>query len=225
MSPSSSSDSTLSSQVYRDVCERIAIGEWLPGAKLTLRKLARELGTSTQPVREALARLASENVLILRPNRSVCLAPLDRKLIDDIFSASVLLEGEAARLCATVTTDEDLLEFESAMRDTRTHYVPDGDLRKRLQAIHRMATLLGEKSGSPFLAQQISSLRLRTAPIYAAAMFQERQQDPEFSVFTVRLQQEFVAALQRRDPTAAADIRRAALYTLQRQMLKLLGIA
>lgn len=69
--PSDAPAETLSLQVYHTIRDRIFRGEWLPGTRLTLRSLAADLGTSVQPVRDAIGKLTVERVLILRPNYSV----------------------------------------------------------------------------------------------------------------------------------------------------------
>ena len=74
------------------------MGEWLPGTKLTLRGLAEELGTSVQPVREAVSRLSAERVLLVKPNSSLMLPPIDKEELDEIWALRLLLEREAARL-------------------------------------------------------------------------------------------------------------------------------
>lgn len=75
---------TLSSQVYHAIRDRIFRGEWFPGTRLTLRALASELGTSVQPVRDAIGKLTVERVLVLRPNYSVQIPNIDRELMDEI---------------------------------------------------------------------------------------------------------------------------------------------
>ena len=54
----------LGAQAYQHLRHDLMIGRYEPGQKLKLRDLAETLGTSVTPVREALARLISDQVLV-----------------------------------------------------------------------------------------------------------------------------------------------------------------
>ena len=58
-------------RVYRALARGLMAGMFSPGEAVTLRILARRLGTSAMPVREAVSRLIAERALVLLPNRSV----------------------------------------------------------------------------------------------------------------------------------------------------------
>lgn len=51
------SHNTLQEQVYRNIRQSLSDGQFKPGEVLTIRDLARQLGTSVMPVREALHKL------------------------------------------------------------------------------------------------------------------------------------------------------------------------
>lgn len=216
---------TLSSQVYHTIRDRIFRGEWFPGTRLTLRALAAELGTSVQPVRDAIGKLTVERVLVLRPNYSVQLPDIDRTLMDEIFAIRNLLEAEAARRCASVMTDADIDELEDAIRATRRFYWDESEIPSRVTTIQAVSRILAERCGSDGLCEQLINLRARTAPYYAAALARSGEgEDAEFVTFTIRIQDEFVTALRRRDEVAAAEIRKVDLYTFQHYIYRLLGV-
>lgn len=60
---------TLHERIYRDLLDRIHRGEYAPGLFPTERELQDRYGTSRAPVRQALARLRDEGVLIRQPGR------------------------------------------------------------------------------------------------------------------------------------------------------------
>jgi DNA-binding GntR family transcriptional regulator len=216
---------TLGQHVYSRLRARIYRGDWLPGTKLTFRGLALELGTSVQPVREAIGRLAAERALILRPNHSVMLPLVDRTLLDEIFSMRNMLEGEAARLCAGKISDQDLIELRDAIAMTRMHFLAKGgSIQERILSVHHISSILARCSGSEILAEQISALRARTAPYYAAAMTADRVSDLEFLTFAIRMQDEFLFAMERRDAVNASELRKVDLYTYQHYVYRLLGL-
>ena len=61
-------------------------GAYAPGARLVERSIATELGTSHIPVREALARLAEEGLVVRLPRRGARVAELSPTLLDEISS-------------------------------------------------------------------------------------------------------------------------------------------
>jgi len=67
-------------------------GAYAPGARLVERSIARELGTSHIPVREALARLAEEGLVVRLPRRGARVAELSPRLLEEISSVRVVLE-------------------------------------------------------------------------------------------------------------------------------------
>ncbi|WP_374632481.1 GntR family transcriptional regulator [Paracoccus sp. (in: a-proteobacteria)] len=216
---------TLSIQVYHTIRDRIFRGEWFPGTRLTLRALAAELGTSVQPVRDAIGKLTVERVLVLRPNYSVQIPDIDRGLMDEIFAVRNILEAEAARRSVAVMTDADIDDLEEAIRATRRVYWVDTQIPSRVTTIQEVSRILAERCGSRTICEQLINLRARTAPYYAAALARNDDgQDEEFVTFTIRIQDEFVAALRRRDGVAAAEIRKVDLYTFQHYIYRLLGV-
>lgn len=223
--PSDARAETLSLQVYHTIRDRIFRGEWLPGTRLTLRSLAADLGTSVQPVRDAIGKLTVERVLILRPNYSVQIPEIDRAMMDEIFAVRNILEAEAARRCVSSMSSADIDELEEAILATRRVYWVESEILNRVATIQQVPRLLAQRCGSVTLGDQIINLRARTAPYYAAALARNDDgQDREFVVFTIRIQDEFIAAMRRRDELAAAEIRKVDLYTFQHYIYRLLGI-
>lgn len=216
---------TLGQQVYEQMRERLVAGEWLPEKKLTLRGLASELGTSVQPVREAVQRLVAEKALLLKPNHSVIVPSVVKSELDEIWNLRLLLEGDAARLCIPNLTRDDLRRLDESVERLRIAYGPGGDPRGRIPPLTTIAQIIAERSASHFLSEQIFNLRVRVAPYYAAAMAREEGEEPEFITFTIRLLDEFIQALRRRDAQSAMDLRRADLYTYQQYVYRRLGIA
>ncbi|MDF3835840.1 GntR family transcriptional regulator [Cupriavidus basilensis] len=77
---------------------RIFDGEIPPGAHLMEVTLAQELGVSRTPVRDALARLADEGLLVYQPNRGFLVRQFHTKDIKDAFTVRATLESLGCRL-------------------------------------------------------------------------------------------------------------------------------
>jgi DNA-binding GntR family transcriptional regulator len=79
----------------------ILVGELTPGARTTQDELARLLGVSTMPVREALLRLAAEGFVEASPSRSFTVVRTTPDDVRDIYWMHATLAGElTARACA-----------------------------------------------------------------------------------------------------------------------------
>src|SRR5437879_7153803 len=90
----------LRQSVYEALVELVVEGRLRPGQHLVETELARQLGVSRQPVREALHRLEAEGWVDLRPNQGAFVhVPTDDE-VDQLLDVRELLEVETARLGA-----------------------------------------------------------------------------------------------------------------------------
>jgi DNA-binding GntR family transcriptional regulator len=72
-----------------------------PGARVSIDGLARQLGVSPTPVREALARLESAELVVKEPLRGYRTTPLlDREQLADLYQFRLLIEPWAAARAA-----------------------------------------------------------------------------------------------------------------------------
>ena len=74
---------TLSERVFEVVREQILKGRLPNGEPIRQDALANELGVSKIPLREALARLEQEGLLINHPNRGYYVLPMSREQVAD----------------------------------------------------------------------------------------------------------------------------------------------
>jgi DNA-binding GntR family transcriptional regulator len=89
----------LRDRVYETLREHLRAGRIAGGQPLQEAVLAAQLGVSRTPVREALARLESEG-LVVADGRSFTVPSLSDRDIEDIYELRFLLEPEALRLTA-----------------------------------------------------------------------------------------------------------------------------
>ena len=92
---------TLAEQVHEAIKERILDQTLEPGARLSIDSIARELGVSSSPVREALIKLEGERLVVceLYAGYRVSAHP-QRKHLYDLLDYRILLESHCARLGA-----------------------------------------------------------------------------------------------------------------------------
>jgi DNA-binding GntR family transcriptional regulator len=89
---------TKSEAAYHLVREQVMDGRLAPGTILDQEALAREMGLSTTPVREALRRLEAEGLVNQRAHFAIRIPELSRGEFSDIYAIRMLLDPEAARL-------------------------------------------------------------------------------------------------------------------------------
>ncbi|AOB31740.1 GntR family transcriptional regulator [Bordetella sp. H567] len=104
--------------VYDSVYHKLMSLEIPPGARIPIDVLARELGVSQTPVREALSRLEREGLVRKEHLIGYSAAPQwTRKQFEDLYAFRLLLEPEAARLAALHMTPESLQVLENSAAD------------------------------------------------------------------------------------------------------------
>ena len=91
------SQDTAKAAVLHELRKRIRRGELVPGAAIRQEAVARALGVSRSPVREALLMLQSEGMATYERNKGYVVAALDSGDIRDTYQLRGLLEAEAIR--------------------------------------------------------------------------------------------------------------------------------
>jgi DNA-binding GntR family transcriptional regulator len=117
----------LSTQVRERVLNWIAGGMLAPGSRLIETNLARELGTSQAPVREALRDLAAMGVVETRVYRGSCIRQPDSQELRDAVLVRAELERLAGRLAAPRITQTYLRRLEQLVVEM-TAAAADGDI-------------------------------------------------------------------------------------------------
>jgi len=89
-----------SEAVGEQLIEAIMSGVLGSGAHLNAENLARQLGVSHIPVREALRSLQADGWVTVRPHQGAFVRVRDEQELADLFEARVLVEGQTARWAA-----------------------------------------------------------------------------------------------------------------------------
>lgn len=111
--------SSLSADAFDKVVEAITSGEFDPGQRLSEAELARNLGISRGPLREALGRL--EGRLVKRtPRIGVHVISFTREDLESLFLTREALEGMSARLAAERMTVKQLNDLRELL-ETHSH--------------------------------------------------------------------------------------------------------
>jgi DNA-binding GntR family transcriptional regulator len=108
---------SLADKVLNILIEAIERGELPPGSRIREATLARQLGISRGPLREALARLEGRRILQYTPNLGMRVATVSQKDIIEIFQMREALEGMACRLATQNMSDAELAELSTLLAE------------------------------------------------------------------------------------------------------------
>ena len=87
---------SLSDKILTIIERAILTGSIKPGERLIETELAKNLGISKSPVREALKRLEGDGIVKLEPRKGYFVRNVDRKSIEEFFDAMFILEPTSA---------------------------------------------------------------------------------------------------------------------------------
>jgi DNA-binding GntR family transcriptional regulator len=133
--------------------QAIVDGTYAPGARLKEEELARELGISRTPVREALLVLQAEGLVDAAPNRGATVRVHDAEDLDDLYQLRALLEGYAARRAAARAT-RTLVQALSESCD-RFEELSDADVRSIVQENFVFHNAILDAAGSRRVASMV----------------------------------------------------------------------
>lgn len=144
----------LSDETYSRIREMLLTHEIAPGERINIDALARELDVSQTPVREALARLESDDLVIKEPLRGYAATDLlTVHQIQDLFQFRGIIEPWAATQAAKAIDDEGRrrLQEELALGKSAEDLDPEDAYAAMSEHDSRFHTLIAELSGSEFV--------------------------------------------------------------------------
>lgn len=116
-----------SQRAYRFIRERIDDGRYVPGYRLVLGQIAKELDVSVVPVREAIRRLEAEGLVTFERNVGAQVALIKETEYLHTMQTLSIVEGVATALSATYLTSAHLeraREINERMRQTLDDFDP-----------------------------------------------------------------------------------------------------
>lgn len=145
--------------VYRTLKQSILTNEFYPGYQALEPELAKNLGVSRTPVREALIRLENERLIELIPRRGMRVIPLVPEDMREIYQLLTSLEVTAVEILARKRPARaELAELEQAIDDMETSLSED-NREAWANADDRFHRLLVENCGNNRLALMAATLR------------------------------------------------------------------
>lgn len=125
----------LSSRAYSQIRNALLDGQFEPGERLTISRLADEMGVSITPVREAIFRLVSEGALDMKAATAVHVPIMTSKQLHEIQLIRHNLEGMAAARAAERITPAEISELE----EIQDRFVAAAAHDPKLASLHNRA--------------------------------------------------------------------------------------
>lgn len=178
---------------------QIIAGEYPPGAHLVEDRLAKELGVSRNPVREALRVLQAEGFIEMIPRRGAVVATLSDVEVRDIFDVRMALERLAAQLAARRADKEDVDELRRILAEAEAALAKDdaAALTELNTEFHEQVLVV---SGNGYLRDVMLQLRGRMKWIFSRTAGSPRGQH------SLDEHVHLADAIERGDEDAAAEL-------------------
>jgi DNA-binding GntR family transcriptional regulator len=128
-----------------------------PGQTIVESDLAKQLGMSKTPVRDAISRLEKEGLVVKIPYKGAFISEVSKGAVQEIYQLRAVLEGLAASL-ATINMVDAERDFTRQLIDDEVNALASQDIPKASQINRRFHELLIEKSGNQWLKSILANL-------------------------------------------------------------------
>jgi DNA-binding GntR family transcriptional regulator len=149
---------TIRRRIYEHLREQLLDGEISPRQHLIEAKIAKELGTSRTPVREALHSLELEGLIESIPRVGYVVKPISEQEVEEICEMRMAIEGVAARWAIEKAYKKLVEELEKNISVVEEK-VSKGDVRAFVDMDARFHEIISKFSGSKRLLELAQTLR------------------------------------------------------------------
>lgn len=152
------SSTPLSEVAYQQIKDMIVNVKLRPGEQVDESGLAEALSIGRTPIREALFRLAAEELLQVRHGRGFFVRDVTLSDLKDLFEALLILERSAAALAARRITREQLQTLQRINEDFKEAWLKNDFMQVTLQN-SRFHRGIYDAAGNTFLNSYLNSLQ------------------------------------------------------------------
>jgi len=144
--------------VFNTLRQAILRGELKPGERLMEIKLAKQLGVSRTPIREAIRMLELEGLVVMVPRRGAAVAKITKQDLEDVLEVRCALEELAVELACLRITGAELAQLNHAL-DEFENAMGHADASSLAQKDVAFHDIIFEATGNKRLVQLINNLR------------------------------------------------------------------
>ena len=144
----------LADRAYAELRDRIVTLRIAPGAPIDEDALGGELEIGRTPVREAIKRLALENLVTVFPRRGTFASEINITDLADISDVRMQLEGHAAYRAAQRITPVQRAELDQLLGELAASYGSE-DIDALMLLDSRIHRFVHRAAGNPYLAETL----------------------------------------------------------------------
>jgi DNA-binding GntR family transcriptional regulator len=152
--PATGQRELLADRAYADLRDRIVTLAIAPGAPIDEDQLGEELGIGRTPVREAIKRLALENLVTVFPRRGTFASEINITDLADISDVRTQLEGHAAFRAAQRISEAQRSELEHLAAELAASQGSD-DVQALMALDTRVHRFVHHCAGNPYLEETL----------------------------------------------------------------------
>ena len=194
--------------------QMIISGALKPGDRIVETKLAKELGISQTPVREAIRMLQGEGIITIVPNKGPMVCNLDLKDVFEIYSIRSIIEGFAIRLACQRAADQEIADLESFYNKMKIK-LNDQSVEYLLDDSFQIHNKIIDLSGHSHLIATYQSLPFKISLINRVLGTKKTKEDE------IHQHGELIDAMKRRDPDHAEMTMRRHIYRSYNDFIEL----
>jgi DNA-binding GntR family transcriptional regulator len=201
----------LAERTYEAIKSAILVNRLPPGTPLSVPELARQLGVSRSPVREAVQRLIYDGLATHAPNRGAEVSTVDIEDLRQLYLVREQLEGLAARLATEHLDADSLAELRGILAEHEEALGgPGGEISAHIELDRRFHRTLRELAGNPHLTAALEPMAGRSH--FALHSLWRSPDAPRLALDEHR---EIVDAMVAGDPELAAEAARRHIARLR----------
>lgn len=204
----------ISRDVVEYIKQQILKGELDPGDRIVETRLARELGISQTPIREAMHQLSGEGIITIVPNKGPVVNELNKNDVFEIYSLRAVIEGLAIRIASQIAPQEDIDNLEDFYNEMKQKLHDDSveSLLKESLHIHQTIISLSKHKRLIQTYESISFQIFLVNRILGKESTKQKEVDQHL---------ELIEALKQRDPDNAEKVMRMHIYRSYREFIEL----
>ena len=187
---------TVQELVYKKLEQVIVSGHIRPGEQLVTEELARQMGVSRIPVREALGRLEARNFITIKPKKGIVVNQLSVEKLREILEVRLMVELPAAKKAA-VRRSEDTLRSLKLLNKQYLSARRKNDSDEWLRVNKEFHFTIYRESQMPILLTMIESLWNQVSPYYHIMFRQTELNDP---LTGINYHRRMLEAMRKRNP-------------------------
>ena len=208
-------DYSLRGRVFQAIQENILNGVYKENEELRENTIAKELGVSRTPVREALRQLELEGLVKIVPNKGACVTGITKKDVKDIYAIRSLLEGLCARWATENIIDEQIDELEEIILLSEFHLkrVKEGQTQQVIELDGKFHEILYEASNSRILKHVLSDFHKYVRMARKASVA-----NPERAERSIEEHKDILHAIKNHDTNAAEILANAHMMNVMKNL-------